>query len=427
MRAAFGQTGVVVPWMRHAALTVLAVWTLAVPTSTAEEAREPERCTVQVVGFGGGHIIPDRVSLSGFKTIARDIDTLQRPGVCVRTFSGVFEPAAFRWIRRSFGPGKGMPTPDQIRKGPVLILYGYSSGGWSALHLARRLAEEGLIVRLLVIVDVPWFGASVIPSNVEVAASFYQRSSLVPFYWGTDHVRLEDPSRTTFLGDIRVRKVGHFRMPQQALIRDVILSAVLGRAIPLSGDAPAIAPTPAGPGGKHGYVGTLVTWGTATMAPTGQAIDGHREWSPPVWTIDGGLWIRPRMALGIELALPPAVSSASSGGEGWRRERYREQGAMAVGCVQLVRFPEAEIDLLGGAGIVRASDQIVDPASSGQATTTVLFRPTWMLGVELPFLAVEGIAVVPSVRLRHVNDSIGSRAPAYGTRFTAGIGVRLLF
>lgn len=200
---------------------------LGLPAAASGQPIPTPTCRVHVVGFMGGHILPEWMVLSGFQSIARSIRDLRRPDICVRTFPGVLAPRAFRWIRRSFSADdRRLLTASEVAEGPAIVIYGYSSGGWSALGLARRLGKEGIPVELVVQVDTPWFGKSLVPPNVKIAANFYQHRTWLPALWGTSRVRAEQPAHT-MLFNVRIPKVGHFGMPRLSQVRDMIVGTVL--------------------------------------------------------------------------------------------------------------------------------------------------------------------------------------------------------
>jgi hypothetical protein len=206
---------------------------LLVPSrAAAQDARTPS-CDVRVVGFSGGHILPEWLVLSEFGRIARSVRALGLPAVCVRTFPGILEPVAFQWVRQSFQPWSARRiTPDDVAKGPAIVMYGYSSGGWSALALARRLGKAGIPVQLLVLIDTPWFGKTTVASNVKTVANFYEHRTILPVFWGTSRIRLDDPAQTDLLANVRVPKVGHFEIPKLSEILDLITATVTADAGP---------------------------------------------------------------------------------------------------------------------------------------------------------------------------------------------------
>jgi hypothetical protein len=186
-------------------------------------------CSVQVVGFGGGHVLPEWIVFSNFQRIARSIRDLHRPDICVRTFPGALAPLALGWIRRGFPP-RGRMSPAGTESGPVVIIYGYSSGGWSALSLARQLGREQIPVELVVQIDAPWFGRSKASPNIRFVANFYEHRTWLPLLWGTSRVQMDEPDRTTLVMNRRPARVGHFRMPALPDITSLIVETALRAA-----------------------------------------------------------------------------------------------------------------------------------------------------------------------------------------------------
>jgi hypothetical protein len=200
-------------WRRLGPLLAVLFWTV-LPTH-AQPAPAPGTCRVQVIGFPGGHFLPNWLTLSGFGEIARDARQAGAD-VCVETFPGALAPRALKFAR-------GHP-------GALTIIYGYSSGGWSAMKLARQLGNHAIAVELLVLIDTPWFARATIAPNVRRAANYYERRTWwMPFLMGTGGARVQDPARTRFEGNIRLPKIGHFAMPRQAAIRALIADAIRRR------------------------------------------------------------------------------------------------------------------------------------------------------------------------------------------------------
>lgn len=117
------------------------------------------------------------------------------------------------------GPGAELQLEDE----PKVVLYGYSLGAPSALHLARQLEKDGIPIELTITVDSKGFTQGIIPRNVKVAANFYERGFLVPFT-GKRNMRPEDPLATDFLGNIRVEHVGHLRIAGSTPVQELLIA-----------------------------------------------------------------------------------------------------------------------------------------------------------------------------------------------------------
>lgn len=118
--------------------------------------------------------------------IAQMIRDQHRPRVFVETVENHKVRLADELIRRAF------PDPSRAN----LIIYGQSLGGAAAIHLCERLKNEGIHVRLLVVIDAFGKSSYTIPSNVAAAANLYQRSWPIE---GAKLIRAADPQRTRIL------------------------------------------------------------------------------------------------------------------------------------------------------------------------------------------------------------------------------------
>ena len=117
------------------------------------------------------------------------------------------------------GPRAGLQLEDE----PKIVLYGYSLGAPSALHLARQLEKDGIPIELTITVDSKGFTSGIFPRNVKVAANFYESGFLFPTT-GKRNMRPEDPLATDFLGNIRVEHVGHLRIAGCTPVRELLFS-----------------------------------------------------------------------------------------------------------------------------------------------------------------------------------------------------------
>jgi hypothetical protein len=92
---------------------------------------------------------------------------------------------------------------DDERHRACIELFGHSWGASAVVSLSRKLERKGVPVRLTVQVDSvakPFHNDSIIPSNVQQAANFYQTQGLIH---GESKIVAADPSRTTILGNFR--------------------------------------------------------------------------------------------------------------------------------------------------------------------------------------------------------------------------------
>lgn len=184
------------------------------PADAGERSQEVDApgCTVVAVGFDGGHILPEWLFRSTFGKLKDEIRALGREDICIHTYPGVLSPLALKWVK--------------ARPGARVVLYGYSSGGWTAVRFARRLKKEGIPVELLVQIDTPFWSRGPVPSNVRVAANFYQQRTWFPLLWGSGRLPREDPAATSFSGSIRAPGKGHFDLPNLPELHQLILTTV---------------------------------------------------------------------------------------------------------------------------------------------------------------------------------------------------------
>ncbi len=169
-------------------------------------------CSVVAIGFDGGHILPEWLFRSTFGKLKDEIRAMGREDICIHTYPGVLSPLALKWVK--------------ARPGARVVLYGYSSGGWTAVRFARRLKQEGIPVELLVQIDTPFWSRGPVPSNVRVAANFYQQRTWFPLLWGSGRMPREDPAATSFSGSIRAPGKGHFDLPNLPELHQLILGAI---------------------------------------------------------------------------------------------------------------------------------------------------------------------------------------------------------
>jgi pimeloyl-ACP methyl ester carboxylesterase len=116
-------------------------------------------------------------------------------------------------------------TPEQIARGPKVIVYGYSLGAPAALLFSRMLQRDGVSIEMVVTIDSKGFTEGIFPSNVKSAVNFYEQR-FFPILFGKRKMRCEDLEKTQFLGNIRIVHAGHLNIPRQPPVREAILSAV---------------------------------------------------------------------------------------------------------------------------------------------------------------------------------------------------------
>ena len=90
-----------------------------------------------------------------------------------------------------------------------IVIYGHSWGASQAVTLARDLGRLGIPVSLTIQVDSvhkPGHEDTVIPSNVQNAANFYQTRGSIH---GRSRIRAADPGRTNIIGNFRMTYQDH--------------------------------------------------------------------------------------------------------------------------------------------------------------------------------------------------------------------------
>ncbi len=199
-------------------------------------------CKILVAGFAGGLDTPNN-RFSGVVKIRKQLQALNNPELCVKTFSAYHWMGAYHWIAEYFpSEREGHLSNEEIQSGPKIILYGHSLGGWACLSLARLLDTKGIPVELTVQIDSVGFTDSVVPPNVKAAANFYHRATL-PFLT-RQNVRAENENSTQVLGNSRIPHVGHITITRRPEIAALIVDAVrtLSAAVPAAESRAAGSP-----------------------------------------------------------------------------------------------------------------------------------------------------------------------------------------
>jgi pimeloyl-ACP methyl ester carboxylesterase len=155
-----------------------------------------------VIGFVGGFVSPNDAVHSEVELASR----LRREypsGVYVQVFDNRHVDQAFKKVSELLDARHTGKLTDDEKKDARIIVYGHSWGGSAAVKLARQLGAAGIPVLLTVQVDsVAKFHEddSIIPSNVEAAANFYQPNGRLH---GRAEIRAADPLRTHIIGNYR--------------------------------------------------------------------------------------------------------------------------------------------------------------------------------------------------------------------------------
>ncbi len=197
----------------------------ASPPRGKSPLRTAAPCQVVVVGYTGG-LETATTSASGIVWIRDRLRSLNVPDLCVHTFSAYNWTHGYRWVRSEFGAENDAGlTPDVIRNGPKVVIYGHSFGGWATVSLARRLERAGIPIEMTVQMDSIGITDKTLPPNVRESANFYERNTRVLHARGTIHA--QDPSRTRILENIHLPHGNHYTVSRDPQISDLIVGKVL--------------------------------------------------------------------------------------------------------------------------------------------------------------------------------------------------------
>lgn len=152
-----------------------------------------------VIGFLGGY---DRWN-DEHRTIRRLVLKLrERPGVYAESISNHHRGLSLKLIREALDTNHNGQLDRDETANARIILFGQSWGGASAIATARDLQKVGVPVLLTIQVDSVGVHDDLIPSNVLVAANFYQHDPFTTIH-GQEQIRAADPSQTIILGNFR--------------------------------------------------------------------------------------------------------------------------------------------------------------------------------------------------------------------------------
>jgi hypothetical protein len=197
----------------------------AAPPRRVPPLQAAATCKLVVVGYTGGLETPN-TSASGVVWIRNRLRNLDYPDLCVHTFSAYNWSHAYHWVRSQFGAeNDGELTPAVIDRGPKVIVYGHSFGGWATLWLARRLKKAGIPVELTVQVDSIGITDKTVPANVRESANFFERNTPILHARGTIHA--QDPSCTNILENVHLPHGNHYTVSRNPRISDLVVDKVL--------------------------------------------------------------------------------------------------------------------------------------------------------------------------------------------------------
>jgi pimeloyl-ACP methyl ester carboxylesterase len=183
----------------------------------------PPGCHILYLGFVGG-VEPPNNKYSGVVQLRDTLQGAAYSDVCAKSFSPYVWPAGLSWLMKHFPSQPTHLTPEQLEPSPRVILVGHSMGGWAALAVARELRGRNIPVELTIQVDSVGITDHTVPGNVKSAAIFHANDALMPLT--TKHLRVEDPTHTKILADVKVAGVGHESITRDPRIRQLVLETV---------------------------------------------------------------------------------------------------------------------------------------------------------------------------------------------------------
>jgi hypothetical protein len=189
----------------HRLFQVLLFLPLAMFSFEAQPARaasDSESAPAIVIGFVGGFVSPNDAVHSEVE-LANRLRREYPSGVYVQVFDNRHVGEACKKIAELLDTRHSGKMTDEQKKNARIVIYGHSWGGSAAVKLARQLGAAGIPVLLTIQIDsVAKFHEddSIIPSNVQAAANFYQPYGRLH---GRAEIRAADPSRTRIIGNYR--------------------------------------------------------------------------------------------------------------------------------------------------------------------------------------------------------------------------------
>jgi pimeloyl-ACP methyl ester carboxylesterase len=149
---------------------------------------------------------------------ALELRSMRLPGTWVETVENHKLELARELVKQAFDVDKSGRLDPAERATAQIIVYGQSLGGSATLRLCRWLNEQGIRVRLAVVIDAYGHDPYTVPPNVVVAANLYQRD-FGPVR-GAPKIVGEDPQQTRILGNWRYSYKGQdVAMPGEPFLR----------------------------------------------------------------------------------------------------------------------------------------------------------------------------------------------------------------
>jgi pimeloyl-ACP methyl ester carboxylesterase len=149
---------------------------------------------------------------------ALELGSMRLPGTWVETVENHKLELAEELVKRAFDFDKSGRLDPAESAAAQIIVYGHSLGGSAALRLCRWLNEQGIRVRLAVVIDAYGHDPYTVPPNVAAAANLYQRD-FGPVR-GAPTIVAEDPRQTSIPGNCRYSYKGqNVAMPGEPFLR----------------------------------------------------------------------------------------------------------------------------------------------------------------------------------------------------------------
>lgn len=187
------------------------------------EAKHGEKCRIVYLGFVGAF----ESAQSRFSGVVQIRNLLRGPQfaeVCAKTYAPYQWAEGRDWILSQVAMHEGMQGAGELGDPPKVVLVGHSMGGWAAMTVARELKARGIPVELTVQVDSVGISDVTVPSNVKLAAIFHANDVLMPLT--TKKLKLEDPSQTRVVANVRVEHAGHWSITRDRRIRELVVRTV---------------------------------------------------------------------------------------------------------------------------------------------------------------------------------------------------------
>jgi pimeloyl-ACP methyl ester carboxylesterase len=176
-----------------------------------------KRGEILVLGIVGGWERWDAPHRA-IRRVALELRSMNLPGTWIETVENHKIELGRQLVEQAFDFDKSSRLDTAESAAAEIIVYGQSLGGRAALRFCRWLNEQGIRVRLAVVVDAYGRDSYVVPANVATAANLFQRD-FGPVR-GAPKIVAEDPRQTRILGNWRYSYKGRdIPMPGEPFLR----------------------------------------------------------------------------------------------------------------------------------------------------------------------------------------------------------------